>query len=296
VTSASAEHQRLQPKIPPELAAVVLSLRAPDSLVEAVRSLLEQDASLEIVVVNSGGGHAAAKLATHGIEVRVIEHEQRLTPGAARNIGIKATSAEHIAFLASDCRAGPGWAARRLAKHRRGAAAVGSALLPLPANSAIAWASHLSLFVRRLPSNSRLTALPYGGSFRRSLFETYGLFSEALRIGEDTEFVLRLPPHARPVWAPEVVTFHATPMRLKPMLMDQFRRGRLASWHARESRSGGAGSLARHLWWRMADPIKLSRRIGAGYGNVVRKAWLLVPLCAAAYCAGLAVPAREGKD
>jgi GT2 family glycosyltransferase len=291
VNSAPAREAPRAPKISPELAVVVLSFRAPDSCVEAVRSLLDQDASMEIVVVNSGGGHAAAKLAAHGIQVRVIEREDRLTPGAARNLGIMATRAEHIAFLASDCRAGPGWAERRLAKHREGALAVGSALLPLPVDSAIAWASHLSLFVRRLPSNSRLTALPYGSSFRRSLFEDYGPFSEELRIGEDTEFSSRLPPNARPVWAPEIVAFHDTPTRLKHMLLDQFRRGRLASAYARESRSERAGGLVRHLWRRIADPIRLSRRIGISDQGVVRKAWFLIPLCAAAYCSGLAIAA-----
>ena len=160
--------------------------------------------------MNSGGGYAAAKLAAAGFDVTVIEREERLLPGVARNIGIRATTAEHVAFLASDCRAAPGWAANRLAKHRKGSAAVASALLPLPADSPIAWASHLSLFARRLPLNSRLTALPYGGSFHRSLFESYGLFSEELRIGEDTEFALRLPLKVRPVWAPDVVTLHET--------------------------------------------------------------------------------------
>ena len=192
----------------PELAVVVISLGAPVSLADAVASLLAQDLTIEIIVVNSGGGYAAAKLAAAGFDVTVIEREERLLPGVARNIGIRATTAEHVAFLASDCRAAPGWAANRLAKHRKGSAAVASALLPLPADSPIAWASHLSLFARRLPLNSRLTALPYGGSFHRSLFESYGLFSEELRIGEDTEFALRLPLKVRPVWAPDVVTLH----------------------------------------------------------------------------------------
>jgi hypothetical protein len=39
--------------------------------------------------------------------------------GSARNIGIKATRAPYVAFLASDCRATQGWARKRLAAHRR---------------------------------------------------------------------------------------------------------------------------------------------------------------------------------
>ena len=277
----------------PELAVVVISLGAPVSLADAVASLLAQDLTIEIIVVNSGGGYAAAKLAAAGFDVTVIEREERLLPGVARNIGIRATTAEHVAFLASDCRAAPGWAANRLAKHRKGSAAVASALLPLPADSPIAWASHLSLFARRLPLNSRLTALPYGGSFHRSLFESYGLFSEELRIGEDTEFALRLPLKVRPVWAPDVVTLHETPTGLRTMLWDQFRRGRLASSHSRQSWRSLIASSPGYLWRRIADPIKLSRRLG--YQNrLIRQAWLLIPICAAAYWLGVALPRRVG--
>src|SRR5262245_23107276 len=86
----------------------------------AVKSLLKQEPLVEIVVVNSGGGGMAALLARHGIDVPVIEREEKLYAGAARNIGIRATLAPCIAFLASDCRATRGWARERLAAHRRG--------------------------------------------------------------------------------------------------------------------------------------------------------------------------------
>lgn len=112
---------------PPRLAVVVIALGAPVETVDAVRSLLEQKPQVEIVVVNSGGGMAAL-LARHGIDLPVIEHEERLYAGVGRNIGIKATRAPYVAFLASDCRATEGWARKRLAAHRTGLAAVGSAM------------------------------------------------------------------------------------------------------------------------------------------------------------------------
>ncbi|MBN9023617.1 MAG: glycosyltransferase family 2 protein, partial [Rhizobiales bacterium] len=86
----------------PELAAIVLALGAPDEAVEAVRSLLAQDPPVEIVVVNSGGGGMAAKLRAAGIDVPVIEREERLYAGAVRNLGIAATRAPFVGFLAAD--------------------------------------------------------------------------------------------------------------------------------------------------------------------------------------------------
>jgi hypothetical protein len=112
----------------PLLAVVVIALGAPIEAVDAVRSLIEQKPPVEIVVVNTGGGGMAALLARHGIDVPVIEREERLYAGAARNIGIRATRAPYVAFLASDCRATKGWARKRLAAHRAGAAAVGCAM------------------------------------------------------------------------------------------------------------------------------------------------------------------------
>ncbi|MBL8591518.1 MAG: glycosyltransferase family 2 protein, partial [Devosia sp.] len=98
----------------PELAVVVLSVGAPPELRLAVESLLRQPEPLEIVVVNSGGGDLAAVLpAAPGISTVTVEG--LLWPGAARNAGIRATSAPWVAFLASDLVAAPDWAAERLA-------------------------------------------------------------------------------------------------------------------------------------------------------------------------------------
>ena len=72
----------------PLLAVVVIALGAPVEAVDAVKSLLEQKPPVEILVVNTGGGGMAALLARHGIDVPVIEREERLYAGAARNIGI----------------------------------------------------------------------------------------------------------------------------------------------------------------------------------------------------------------
>jgi hypothetical protein len=62
----------------PLLAVVVIALGAPEEAVDAVRSLLAQVPKVEIVVVNSGGGGMAALLVGHGIDVPVIEREERL--------------------------------------------------------------------------------------------------------------------------------------------------------------------------------------------------------------------------
>ena len=210
-----------------ELACAVLSYRDEPFLVDAVRSLLDQDIPIEIVVVNSGGGDPAARLLAAGLRVPVHNVVQRLYPGAVRNIGIDLTRARWMSFLAADCLAVPGWAAARLREHRAGAAAVASALTNVYPDSAAAWASLLLLHNRRLTVTSEGQRLLYSLSYDRSLFARFGRFREDLRAGEDTEFNARFQKHENTVLAPDAITAHRYPTALRPMLHDVFRRGRL---------------------------------------------------------------------
>jgi glycosyltransferase involved in cell wall biosynthesis len=210
----------------PDLAVVVIGFRSPAGLAAAVRSLLDQNVALEIVVVNSGGGNAKALLADGGIEVRVIDVEERLFVGAARNRGIAATQAPYVAFLADDCLAHPGWAEVRLRRHHEGIPAVAGAMLNSHPRNLIACAAHLVTYMRRLPGLPAEKAQRYGVSFDRKLFDRYGSFDERLTSGEDTEFMARLPAALQPVWEPRILTIHRNETSLFGLLADQYRRGR----------------------------------------------------------------------
>lgn len=194
-------------------------------LVGAVRSVLDQGTAAEIVVVNSAGGDAAALLRRHGIDVPVIERREHLYAGGARNLGIAATSAPYVAFLADDCLAAPGWLANRLRMHKAGHKTVASAMLHDKPKSRVAWAHHLLLFARRLPGLPPRHAVKYGVSFAREVLDRYGTYDENLRAGEDTDLLDRLPKPLKPRWAPSVITLHRNCNRTLPMLWDLFRRG-----------------------------------------------------------------------
>lgn len=210
-----------------ELACAVLSYRDEPFLIDAVRSVLAQDILVEVVVVNSGGGDPAARLAAAGLRVPVCSFTERLYPGAVRNVGIDQTRAPYIAFLAADCLAAPGWAAARLRAHHAGAAAVASPPTNAYPESSTAWASLLLLHNRRLAVTRPSQRLFYSLSYDRELFERFGRFREDLRAGEDTEFNARFREHTPTVLAPDAVTAHRYPTELRTMLRDSFRRGRL---------------------------------------------------------------------
>lgn len=205
---------------------MVLSLANPPELVGAVRSLVEQTPAPEIVVVNSGGGDPAATLRAAGLDVAVVNRPERLLPGAVRNLGIAATSAPYVAFLAADCRAEPGWVAGRLRRHREGADAVSSVITNPQPHSLCALASHLLLHPRRLAHTRPEQRLRYGLSYDRELFARLGRFREDMRDGEDTHFNDRLGAGASVVWAPEVRTSHANPVKPLALVVDHFQRAR----------------------------------------------------------------------
>jgi GT2 family glycosyltransferase len=214
------------PAMTPALACVVLSHGNEPGLLDAVRSLLTQEEPLEIVVVNSGGGDVEATLRRAGVALPIVTRKERLFVGAARNLGIAATHAPYVAFLATDCWALPGWASGRLREHRRGALAVSAAMVNPYEDDLAAWASHILQAARRMPATDPRRHADYGLSYARMLFARFGLFREDLPIKEDTDLNARLTAAGVAItWAPDVRTAHRYPRSVGALLRDQFIRG-----------------------------------------------------------------------
>lgn len=273
----------------PELACAVLSYRDEPFLVEAVRSVLTQDVPIEVVVVNSGGGEPRRRLDEAGLtSVGVHSVAHRLYPGAARNIGIEATRAPLLAFLAADCLALPGWAAARLAAHRAGAAAVASVLTNAYPEHSSAWAALLLLHHRRLAAASRRHRLLYSLSYRRDVFERFGRFREDLRAGEDTEFNARFERSLHVSLAPTAVTAHRYPVGPGAWLAEAFRRGRLdvASHQAVITRALARLAVASRAPRGMAHAFLVAARTAPPDRERMFRAWPLVLAGGVAYVAG----------
>lgn len=272
----------------PELACAVLAVGNPSGLPVAVRSLLSQSEPVEVVVVNSGGGEAAEALLAAGLSVPVIETADRLLPGGARNRGLAATRAPFVAFLAADCRAEPGWAAARLAAHRRGERAVASAVTNPYRGNLAAWASYVVLFSRRMPGVPPAEALLYGASYERSLFERFGPFREDLRAGEDTEFHQRLAAAGVPIaWEPAVRTAHRHPLRVSRLLGDQYRRGARMAAASEHLAGPPPWRVAGNSFTRLAGDARRAWNAAApGERRYVAAAAFLLPAAALSYAAG----------
>jgi len=273
------------------IAVVIISLNSDPQTVSALQSILAQDVAAEIVVVNTGRGSLRELLAGHLDRITLVESGERRFVGAARNLGIRHSSAPVVAFLASDCIAAPLWLRRRLEAHDRGHAMVASALAPAPGRedrvTAVAWASAAFTHTGRFPQTPPEAAARYGLSYRRSLFDSYGLFDESLRVGEDSDFNARCAAEGEPAWDERILTLHVYPDTLAAALGDQFSRARrIAAYEHRIRSRSPVLQLARAAYRGWV----IGRRLRRGDGPPEARqlvARMIMPLLFAARCAGI---------
>lgn len=265
---------------------MVLSFRNEGTVLDALASLAEQDEPLELVLSHSGGGPTPDLVRERFPGVRIAASEARRSPGAARNAGIDCSQAPYVGFLAGDCRARPGWAAGRLRRHRAGAEAVATAMVP-PRATAAALASFLIQHSYRMAHVPPPPALRFGASYSRPLLERVGPFREDIPGEEDVELNERvIAAGVRIEWAPEVAVEHLYPEDARSLLADGYRRGSM-----RRTVRGG-----RRRWPVLAARALLDGPAGIRHalrpGSALARAEVarvapLVLLGAAAYSAGV---------
>lgn len=104
----------------PHLSVIVLTRNEEANVEDAIRSLLEGDPPVEVLVVDSASRDRTVEIAGRvarelGEErVRVVASERDIPIGEARNLGVRLARAPRIAFMSADATAAPGWAAEAL--------------------------------------------------------------------------------------------------------------------------------------------------------------------------------------
>lgn len=204
---------------------------------ELARCLGSIDAGVPVVVVDDGSADAAAVArvcAAHG--ARLVRRRHGGGPAAARNAALAHLETELVAFLDSDCIAPPGWlpalaghfrdpltaaVAPRVVAHapaggpaRRSALDMGPRPAPVAPGTSVPYVPTAALVVRR-------AAIGQG-------------FDEALRFGEDVDFVWRLIDAGwRARYEPSVVVVHHEPASAAGRLRRRFDYGTSAGQLAR---------------------------------------------------------------
>jgi GT2 family glycosyltransferase len=209
-----------------------MGYRNGDTIVRAVRSVVEQsDADVEVVVVTSGGDDSADRVRAAFPGVTIVESSVRLLPGATRNRGVEVSRGAVVAFLEGDCVAEPGWIAARRRLHDAGWSVVASAVTNGDRRHLAAWGFHFGLFGDRLSGRcagrvAGTDGAAHGCSFERTVLERLGPFDEDIRIGEDTNASVALDRLGVPIWyEPSVRTTHWGPSSAGDLVRDRYRRG-----------------------------------------------------------------------
>lgn len=173
-------------------------------LAQAVESLLGQDhPKLEIIVVDDGStDDIAGAVEALPVQVRFLR-QPNSGPASARNLGIRATSAELIGFLDVDDLLPPRALQaelRWLQEHPECDVAIGRGQL----------LEHIAAENEfRFVGSPAESFASYIGSalYRRRAFERNGLFDPLLRFGEDVDWFARAGEHVR-VDRLDMVTLH----------------------------------------------------------------------------------------
>jgi glycosyltransferase involved in cell wall biosynthesis len=191
------------------------------------------DVEIEVIVADDGSVDGTADAArTAGARVVAVAPRLRGSPGAARNLGARASTGDPIVFLDADCVPAPGWLRALLAAHAAGEAAVGGAV-DLPAGlSMTARCDHYcgSYHVHpRVAAGYVPNHPPCNLSVRRHAFQATAGFAERLPVGDGHEELawqaqLRRAG-GRIRFEPRAVVYHHDRRGVRNLLRRNFRWG-----------------------------------------------------------------------
>jgi len=223
------------------LSVVIASYRAQGTIEACLGSLEKQSRRVfEIIVVDSGLDGTAEIVARNFPHVRLLASAERKYPGDARNIGVRHSSGEIIAFLDADCVADVNWAREILLAHQEPDPVVGGAIDNANPESYVGWAAYFCALSQWMPGGEprHMTEVPTGClSLKRWAFERFGPFLEGTYCS-DTAFNWRAGPDGfPPLFCPSIRVFHMNFSKLSRFLPKQVMHGRaFATVRMREQR------------------------------------------------------------
>lgn len=160
---------------------------------ECVKSILANpEADIEVVVVDQSDDEASKDLLRHSLEDPRLRHVRSTTRGASRsrNVGIASTSAPIVAFTDDDCRVPQDWIGRLkevFAANPDAAIVFGRVTVPPDVDGKLLYAAVFEPGQREYKDTYPPAGKPWGiganMAFRRSVFETVGMFDPLLGPG-----------------------------------------------------------------------------------------------------------------
>jgi glycosyltransferase involved in cell wall biosynthesis len=223
-----------------ELSIIIPSFRSGKNLATVLSALVARRAgrSWEILVVDSSGDSCATQAAQEFHEVRVIASAERLTAGAARNLGAASAAGPTLLFLDADCIPEPDWSEKLEAALRRDRPVQSGAIVngtPESLAGTLQYWVEFADFSPRTSAGSRRFVSSFQLLIRRAEFmRANGFPAEFLR-GQDLVFSHRLTQAGIPIhFDPALRVQHLNLVRFRLVFGHLFQLGQ---WSGRARRS-----------------------------------------------------------
>jgi glycosyltransferase involved in cell wall biosynthesis len=233
----------------PQVSVVVPTLGRPALTLALHSALSQRGVDVEVIVVDDGSGGTAGAIVERvgDPRVRLLGHQGRRGPGAARNTGVAAARGAWVAFLDDDDLWAPDKLARQLDAVRAagrdwvyaGAVEVDGAGRLLGGSPPPSPAMLLTQLTRRNP-------MPAGSSnvmVHTTLLTDVGGFDPTLRHLADWDLWLRLARRSRPAWVAAPLVAY----RIHPAQATMDTTGMVAEARVLQARHG-ADPRAIHRW------------------------------------------------
>jgi mycofactocin system glycosyltransferase len=227
-----------------DVTVVIPAHDRPDHLAATVATIGDVHS---VVVVDDGSSDRAVESLARERRATYLRHEDARGPAAARNTGWREASTELVAFVDADCRPQPAWLDQLLPQF--GDAHVAAVAPRITSRIPSTLPGVLARYEQAVPSldrgpeealvrpRSRVPFVPTAALVvRRDALIALGGFDEAMRVGEDVDFVWRLNEGGWSVrYQPSVTVSHAARPTARAWLRQRFDYG-----------TSAAGLAARH--------------------------------------------------
>jgi len=218
------------------ISVVIPSYNSEKTINKCIDSLLSQSyrGDYEIIVVDSSIDRTPQIVSTSYPHVKLIHLEKKTDPGSARNVGIEKAEGDVIAFIDSDCAASEDWLDKIDTAHSSSYQVVGGSISNgNNKDGLIAWAGYLSEFREFITAQSKreVTHIPTCNiSYKKNIFQKYGLFQGEYYPQEDLMFNYNLTQHGTKIlFDPTIRVYHHHRTKLKDYLSHQKKIGTITS-------------------------------------------------------------------
>lgn len=215
---------------------IIPSYNSELTIEKCLDSILSQSFSgdYEIILVDSSNDNTPQIVSAAYDRVKLFHLEEKTDPGRARNIGIKNAGGSVIAFIDSDCVAARDWLERIWNGHKSFYNVIGGSVMNgNDEDNLVAWAGYISEFREFAPEQPKreVTHIPTCNiSYKKAIFEQYGMFQGAYYPQEDLLFNYNLSLQGEKIlFDPAIQVHHHHRTKIGDFLTHQEKIGKITA-------------------------------------------------------------------